>query len=118
MGALGMFDGSVTTVRAHETGADGRPNPTWRCLFPQQPPPGLIPTCAEAGVLGAVTGVIGSLMAVEVIRAITGFGDSLVGRLLTFDAARMRFRDLAYAWDPDNPLSGSQAGKPAGGQAG
>lgn len=118
MGALGMFDGSVTTVRAHETGADGCPNPTWRCLFPQQPPPGLIPTCAEAGVLGAVTGVIGSLMAVEVIRAITGFGDSLVGRLLTFDAARMRFRDLAYAWDPDNPLSGSQAGKPAGGQAG
>lgn len=109
MGALGMFDGSVTTIRAHETGADGLPNPTWRCLFPQQPPPDLIPTCAQAGVLGAVTGVVGSLMAVEVIRAITGFGESLVGRLLTFDAMRMRFRDLAYGWDADNPLSGRAA---------
>lgn len=107
MGALGMFDGMLTTIRAHENGPDGAPNPTWRCLFPQHPPADLVPTCAQAGVLGAVAGVVGSLMAVEVIRAITGFGESLVGRLLTMDAAQMRFHILKYAWDPQNPLSGS-----------
>src|SRR5215207_109850 len=63
--ALGQFDGSLTTIRAHETGPDGRPNPTYRCLFPSSPPPGAIPTCAEAGILGALAGVMGSLMAME-----------------------------------------------------
>jgi molybdopterin-synthase adenylyltransferase len=86
--ALGQFDGSLTTIRAHETGSDGRPNPTYRCLFPSPPPPGAIPACAEAGVLGALTGVMGSLMAMEVIREVVGFGDSLVGRLLMVDAVR------------------------------
>ena len=86
--ALGQFDGSLTTIRAHETGPDGRPNPTYRCLFPSPPPPGAIPTCAEAGVLGALAGVMGSLMAMEVIREIVGFGESLVGRLLMVDALR------------------------------
>src|SRR6478735_4415618 len=106
--ALGQFDGSLTTVRAHEAGPDGRPNPTYRCLFPSPPPPGAIPTCAEAGVLGALAGVMGSLMAMEVIREIVGFGESLVGRLLMVDALSMRFDTVRYEWDEGNPLSGSQ----------
>ena len=84
--ALGQFDGSLTTIRAHERGPDGHPNPTYRCLFPSPPPPGAVPTCAEAGVLGALAGVMGSLMAMEVIREIVGFGEGLVGRLLMVDA--------------------------------
>jgi adenylyltransferase/sulfurtransferase len=105
--AVGMFDGTLTTIRAHEKDGAGNPNPTYRCLFPEPPPPGTIPACAEAGILGALTGVIGSMMALEVIREITGFGDGLVGRLVMFDARAMRFETLAYAWDPDNPLSGT-----------
>jgi adenylyltransferase/sulfurtransferase len=108
-GALGQFDGSLTTIRAHETGEDGRPNPTYRCLFPEAPPPGTIPTCAEAGVLGALAGVMGSLMAMEVIREIVGFGEGLVGRLLMVDAMSMRFETLRYGWDDANPLSGTAA---------
>ncbi|GJE43161.1 HesA/MoeB/ThiF family protein [Methylobacterium soli] len=107
--ALGQFDGSLTTIRAHETGPDGRPNPTYRCLFPNPPPPGSVPPCAEAGVLGALAGVMGSLMAMEVIRAVAGFGEPLVGRLLMVDARSMRFETLAYAWDEANPLSGTGA---------
>src|SRR5437016_1801181 len=57
--ALGTFDGTITSIRAHERGADGRPNPTYRCLFPEPPPAGAVPTCAEAGVLGAMAGVLG-----------------------------------------------------------
>ena len=105
--ALGQFDGSLTTIRAHERDAGGRPNPTYRCLFPSPPPPGAIPTCAEAGVLGALAGVMGSLMAMEVIREIVGFGEGLVGRLLMVDARSMRFDTLRYRWDPANPLSGT-----------
>jgi len=105
--ALGAFDGTLTTIRAHERGADGAPNPTYRCLFPEPPPPGTVPACAEAGVLGALAGVIGSMMALEVIREIVGFGENLVGRLLMIDARAMRFETLRYAWDPDNPLSGN-----------
>ncbi len=107
--ALGQFDGSLTTIRAHETGADGNPNPSYRCLFPNPPPPGSVPPCAEAGVLGALAGVMGSLMAMEVIRAVTGFGEPLVGRLLMVDARAMRFETLHYAWDETNPLSGRPA---------
>ncbi|HEY8384468.1 MAG TPA: molybdopterin-synthase adenylyltransferase MoeB [Microvirga sp.] len=107
--ALGQFDGSLTTIRAHETGPDGRPNPTYRCLFPNPPPPGAVPACAEAGVLGALAGVMGSLMAMEVMREIVGFGESLVGRLLMVDARGMRFDVMRYAWDPANPLSGTGA---------
>jgi molybdopterin/thiamine biosynthesis adenylyltransferase len=105
--ALGQFDGSLTTIRAHEAGPDGEPNPTYRCLFPSPPPPGAIPTCAEAGVLGALAGVMGSLMAMEVIREIVGFGEGLVGRLLMVDARGMRFDVMRYRWDPANPLNGS-----------
>jgi molybdopterin-synthase adenylyltransferase len=113
--ALGQFDGSLTTLRAHETGPDGELNPTYRCLFPAPPPAGTVPTCAEAGVLGALAGVMGSLMALEVIREIVGFGEGLVGRLLMVDARSMRFDTLRYRWDPANPLSGTDArrGSPA-----
>jgi adenylyltransferase/sulfurtransferase len=105
---LGVFDGTLTTIRAHELGPNGTPNPTYRCLFPDAPPPGSIPACAEAGILGALTGILGSMMALEVIREIVGFGQGLVGRYLMVDARDMRFETLNYAWDPANPLSGER----------
>jgi len=104
--AVGTFDGSLTTLRAHEMRADGVRNPTYRCLFPEPPPAGSVPACAEAGILGALPGVLGSMMALEVIREIVGFGEGLVGRLLMVDARSMRFETLSYEWDPGNPLSG------------
>jgi molybdopterin-synthase adenylyltransferase len=106
--AVGTFDGTLTTIRAHMRAPDGRPNPTYRCLFPEAPPPGTVPACAEAGILGALTGILGSMMALEVIREIVGFGDGLVGRLLMVDARALRFETLSYGWDPANPLSGEQ----------
>ncbi|KQY97932.1 adenylyltransferase [Pseudolabrys sp. Root1462] len=107
--ALGVFDGSLTTIRAHEKRADGTPNPTYRCLFPEPPPAGTVPACSEAGILGALPGILGSMMALEVIREIVGFGEGLIGRLLMIDARSMRFETLDYAWDSDNPLSGESA---------
>ncbi|MBS0536193.1 MAG: molybdopterin-synthase adenylyltransferase MoeB [Proteobacteria bacterium] len=107
--ALGVFDGSLTTIRAHEKRADGTPNPTYRCLFPEPPPPGTVPACSEAGILGALPGILGSMMALEVIREIVGFGEGLVGRLLMIDARSMRFETLGYEWDSANPLSGDNA---------
>jgi len=104
--AIGTFDGTLTTIRAHERGAGGEPNPTYRCLFPEPPPAGSIPACAEAGVLGALPGILGSMMALEVMREIVGFGEGLVGRLLMVDARDMRFETIAYGWNPDNPLTG------------
>ena len=115
--ALGEFDGTLTTLKPYDTGPDGKPNPTYRCLFPEAPPPGTIPTCAEAGVLGALGGVLGSLMALEAIREIVGgFGDDdrgLVGKLLMIDARAMRFETLRYGWDKANPLNGANARAPA-----
>lgn len=108
LATLGVFDAALTTIRAHEKGSDGKPNPTYRCLFPEPPPAGTVPACSEAGILGALAGVAGSLAALEVIRAIVGFGEGLVGRLLMIDARGMRFETLGYAWDPHNPLSGEQ----------
>jgi molybdopterin-synthase adenylyltransferase len=105
-GAVGTMDGSLTTLRPFERDAAGLPKPTYRCLFPEAPPDGTVPTCEEAGVLGALTGTIGSLMAIEVVREIVGFGEGLVGRLLLLDARSMRFETLRYDWDPDNPLNG------------
>ena len=106
--AVGTFDGSLTSIRAHERRADGTPNPTYRCLFPEPPPEGTVPACAEAGILGALPGVLGSLMALELIREIVGFGEGLVGRMLMVDARSMRFETLTYGWDPNNPLSGEK----------
>ena len=107
-GALGVFDASLTTIRAHATDSSGNMNPTYRCLFPEAPPPGTTPTCEEAGVLGALAGVLGSMMALETIREIVGFGESLVGRLVMIDARAMRFETLRYARDPSNPLNGDK----------
>jgi molybdopterin-synthase adenylyltransferase len=104
--AVGPFDATLTTIRAHERNAGGKPNPTYRCLFPDAPPPGTVPACAEAGILGAMTGIVGAMMALEVIREIVGFGEGLVGRLLMFDARAMRFETVSYGWDKTNPLSG------------
>jgi adenylyltransferase/sulfurtransferase len=106
--AVGTFDGTLTTLRPHERGKDGRLNPTYRCLFPEPPPPGTVPVCSEAGVLGALVGVMGSMIALEVIREIVGFGEGLVGRLLMVDTRAMRFETFNYAWDPANPLSGER----------
>jgi adenylyltransferase/sulfurtransferase len=106
--ALGMFDGTLTTIRAHEKNPAGEFNPTYRCLFPQPPPPGTVPACAEAGVMGALAGVLGSMMALEAIREIVGFGEGLVGRLLMVDARAMRFETLRYLRDPANPLNGDK----------
>ncbi len=104
--AVGAFDASLTTLRPFEAAVSGEPNPTYRCLFPAPPPAGSVPTCTEAGVLGALTGTLGAMMAMEVIREIVGFGEGLVGRLLLFDAMAMRFETVRYRWDPDNPLNG------------
>ena len=104
--AVGTFDGTLTTLRPHETQPGGARNPTYRCLFPEPPPPGAVPACAEAGILGALPGILGSMMALEIMREIVGFGEGLVGRLLMVDARAMRFETLSYAWDADNPLNG------------
>jgi molybdopterin/thiamine biosynthesis adenylyltransferase len=109
--AVGTFDATLTTLRPHEKGADGTPNPTYRCLFPEAPPPGTVPTCQEAGILGALTGIVGSMMALEIIREIVGFGEGLVGRLVMIDTRAMRFETVRYRWDPDNPLNGQQAAR-------
>ena len=95
--AVGRFDGSVTVLKPFENGPDGRRNPSYRDLFPEPPPVGLVPSCAEAGVLGALTGVIGTLQAMEVVKLITGIGEPLVGRLLLYDALGARFDTVRYS---------------------
>ncbi len=108
--AVSQFDASLTTIRAHEKREDGTPNPTYRCLFPQAPPQGSQPTCATAGIVGALTGIVGSMMALEVIREIVGgFGgedEGLVGKLLLIDCMNLRFETIRYGWDSENVLSG------------
>ncbi|MER2534178.1 MAG: molybdopterin-synthase adenylyltransferase MoeB [Rhizobiaceae bacterium] len=94
--AVGRFDGSLTVLKPHETGTDGRRNPSYRDLFPEPPPAGLVPSCAQAGVLGALTGVMGTLQALEAIKLITGIGEPLVGRLLLYDALGARFDTIRY----------------------
>ncbi len=106
--AVGTFDGTLTTIRAHERAPGGALNPTYRCLFPEPPPAGSVPACAEAGILGALTGVLGSMMALEVIREIVGFGEGLVGRLLDGRRPLHAVRDPGLCMDPANPLSGQQ----------
>ena len=104
--AVGPFDGYLTTFKPHENGPDGKPYPTYRCIFPEPPPPGTVANCAEVGVLGAAVGVIGTLQATEVLKEIVGIGESLAGRLLLYDARAARFTEIKIAWDPANPLSG------------
>ncbi|MGX1306168.1 molybdopterin/thiamine biosynthesis adenylyltransferase [Amorphus suaedae] len=113
--AVGRFDGSLTTLRPFETAPDGTPNPTYRCLFPKAPPAGIIPTCAEAGILGVLTGLVGTLQALEVLKEILGIGSGLVGKLLLVDALSLRFETFGYGFDPSNPLTGTAASlaKPA-----
>jgi molybdopterin/thiamine biosynthesis adenylyltransferase len=95
-GAVGRFDGSLTVLKPYETGSDGTSNPRYRDLFPTKPPQGLIPACAETGIIGALTGVIGTLMAMEAIKLVTGIGEPLIGRLLLYDALSARFDTIRY----------------------
>lgn len=94
--AIGTFDGSITTLLPFQDGPDGRKLPGYRDLFPEPPPAGLVPTCAEAGVVGALPGILGSLQAMEVIKLVCGIGEPLVGRLLLVDALSMRFETIRY----------------------
>ncbi|MDX8440379.1 molybdopterin-synthase adenylyltransferase MoeB [Mesorhizobium australafricanum] len=94
--AVGRFDGSVTVLKPFETGADGKRNPSYRDLFPEAPPEGLVPSCAVAGIVGALTGVIGTLQAMEAIKLITGIGEPLIGRLLLYDGLTARFDTIRY----------------------
>src|SRR5207245_5954258 len=80
--------------------------PCYRCLYPEPPPPGLVPSCAEGGVLGILPGAIGIIQATEAVKLILGIGEPLVGRLLLFDALRMSFRELRLRKDPDCPICG------------
>jgi len=89
--AVGRFDGSVTVLKPYEG-----ENPSYRDLFPEPPPDGLLPTCAEAGILGALTGVLGSIQALEVLKLVAGIGEPLVGRLLLYDALAQRFEEVRY----------------------
>jgi molybdopterin/thiamine biosynthesis adenylyltransferase/rhodanese-related sulfurtransferase len=98
-GSIFRFDGQVTVF-------DASRGPCYRCLHPEPPPPGLVPSCAEGGVLGVLPGVIGSLQALEALKLVLRVGDPLVGRLLLFDALRLRMRELALRKDPQCPLCG------------
>ncbi|MEZ2328161.1 molybdopterin-synthase adenylyltransferase MoeB [Mesorhizobium sp. RCC_202] len=94
--AVGRFDGSVTVLKPFEAGTDGKRNPSYRDLFPEAPPEGLVPSCAVAGIVGALTGVIGTLQAMETIKLIACIGEPLIGRLLLYDALAARFETIRY----------------------
>lgn len=94
--AVGRFDGSITTLKPFANNNAGEPNPRYYDIFPTKPPDGLLPGCAEAGILGALTGVIGSMQALEIIKEITGAGESLVGKLILYDALATRFEQIKY----------------------
>jgi adenylyltransferase/sulfurtransferase len=98
-GSIFRFEGQATVF--------GKPDgPCYRCLYPEPPPPGLVPSCAEGGVLGVLPGIVGSIQAMETIKLILGTGDGLVGRLLLFDALGMKFRELKLRKNPDCPMCG------------
>ncbi len=101
--AVLRFDGQLSTFKPHEGG------PCYRCLHPAPPPAGLVPTCAEAGILGAVTGVMGTLQATEVLKEVMGIGEGLSGRLLIWDALAARVRTIKLPRDPACPLCGRDA---------
>lgn len=94
-GAVGRFDGSVTVLKPYEG-----ENPRYRDLFPEAPPEGLLPSCAEAGILGALTGVIGSIQAMETLKLVLGIGEPLVGRLLLYDGLSQSFDEIRYKRRP------------------
>lgn len=94
--AVGRFDGSITTLKPFSNNSAGEPNPKYSDIFPIKPPDGLLPGCAEAGILGALTGVIGSMQALEIIKEITGAGESLIGKLVLYDAFATRFELIKY----------------------
>lgn len=94
--AMGRFDGSITVLKPYERAPDGSFYPHYRDLFPAPPPEGMIPACAEAGVIGALPAILGSLQAMEVIKLITNIGEPLLGRLLLYDALAMRFETINY----------------------
>lgn len=103
--AVTEFDGQLATYKAHDhSGA----YPCYRCLFPEPPPPGTAPSCSETGVLGAAAGVMGTLQALEVMKEITGIGESLAGRLLIYDALAARFRTVKVNPDPACALCGPE----------
>lgn len=99
-GSVFRFDGQTTVFAPHLGG------PCYRCLFPEPPPAGTVPNCAEAGVLGVLPGVVGMLQAIEALKLILGLGDSLAGRLLHFDALKMKFREFNLRRDPECPVCG------------
>jgi molybdopterin/thiamine biosynthesis adenylyltransferase len=107
--AVGQFDGQLSTFKPHEPSPEGTPWPSYRCLMGELPPRGLFPACEEAGVLGALPGILGSMQAMEVIKELLGIGESLAGRLLMYDALSSRFYETKLAWNPDNPLNGRAA---------
>ncbi|HUX85589.1 MAG TPA: molybdopterin-synthase adenylyltransferase MoeB [Chloroflexota bacterium] len=98
-GSIFQFDGQVTVFKPFE-------GPCYRCLFPAPPPPGAVPNCAEAGVLGVLPGIVGSIQAVEAIKLIIGQGEPLIGRLLIFDALAMEFSEVKIRRDPACPMCG------------
>jgi adenylyltransferase/sulfurtransferase len=98
-GSIFRFEGQVSVFWAEK-------GPCYRCLFPEPPPPGLVPSCAEGGVLGVLPGIIGSLQANEVIKLIIGRGEPTIGRLLLFDALRLKFRELKLRKNPECPVCG------------
>ncbi len=99
-GSVFRFEGQVSVF-------DARRGPCYRCLFAEPPPPGLVPSCAEGGVLGVLPGIIGSLQALEAIKLILDLGEPLIGRLLMFDALALQFREIALRKDPDCPVCGT-----------
>jgi len=103
--AIAEFDGQLATFKAHDkSGA----YPCYRCLFPEAPPPGTVPSCSEAGILGALAGVMGTLQALEVMKEILGIGETMAGRLLIYDALGATFRTVRVKPDPVCALCGAQ----------
>jgi sulfur-carrier protein adenylyltransferase/sulfurtransferase len=99
-GSIFRFEGQASVFATKE-------GPCYRCLYPEPPPPGLVPSCAEGGVLGVLPGVVGCIQATETIKLILGAGEPLIGRFLIFDALRMKFRELKLRKDPDCPVCGT-----------
>jgi adenylyltransferase/sulfurtransferase len=106
-GAILRFDGQISVFKPHERTGDNCP--CYRCLYPEAPPLNIIPTCAEAGVLGTLCGTIGSLQAAEVLKEIVGFGESLSGSLIIFDSLRTEFRKIKIKPDPKCALCSETA---------